>query len=76
MQGSWLSTRPNLDQLLTGLNERDRIVEREEKKRSTSGWNRHCYNIQGAGQGGPGIDHRVGIQAQEIMFPEGTGLLL
>ena len=65
MQGQLAKYEANLDRLLTGLNKRDRIVEREERK--IHEWlNRHCYDIQEQDKVVQGIDHRVGIQAQEI----------
>ena len=65
MQGQLAKYEANLDRLLTGLNERDRIVEWEEKKIHER-LNRHRYNIQEQDKVVQGIDHRVGIQAQEI----------
>ena len=65
MQGQLAKYEANLDRLLTGLNERDCIVEREEKKIHEQ-LNRHCYNIQEQDKVVQGIDRRVGIQAQEI----------
>ena len=50
---------------MTGLNKRDRIVEREEKKIHKR-LNHHRYDIQEQDKVVQGIDHRVGIQAQEI----------
>jgi len=45
MQGQLAKYEANLDRLLTGLNERDCIVEREEKKIHER-LDRHHYNIQ------------------------------
>src|SRR5882762_222929 len=65
MQGQLAKYEANLDRLLTGLNERDCIVEREEKK--IHEWlNRHRYNIQEQDKVVQGIDRRVGIQVHEI----------
>src|SRR5882762_1173089 len=65
MQGQLAKYEANLDRLLTGLNERDHIVEREEKKIHEQ-LNRHRYDIQEQDEVVQGIDHKVGIQAQEI----------
>src|SRR5882762_7663480 len=65
MQGQLAKYEANLDQLLTGLNERDCIVEREEKKIHKQ-LNRHRYDIQEQDKVVQGIDRKVGIQAQEI----------
>src|SRR5882762_4540074 len=65
MQGQLAKYKANLDQLLTGLNERDRIVEREEKKIHER-LNRHRYDIQEQDKVVQGIDRKVGIQAHEI----------
>jgi len=55
----------NLDRLLAGLNERDRIIEREEAKIHER-LNRHRYDIREKDKVIQGIDRRVGIQAHEI----------
>jgi len=65
MQGQLAKYEANLDRLLTGLNERDRIVEREEKKIHER-LNRHRYDIQEQDKVIQGIDRRVGIQSHEI----------
>src|SRR5882757_1689102 len=65
MQGQLAKYEANLDRLLTGLNERDCIVEREERKIHER-LNHHCYNIQEQDKVVQGIDRKVGIQAQEI----------
>ena len=64
MQGQLAKYEANLDQLLTGLNERDHIVEREKKIHKQL--NRHRYDIQEQDKVVQGIDRKVGIQAQEI----------
>ena len=50
---------------MTGLNERDCIVEREERKIHER-LNCHCYDIQEQDKVVQGIDRKVGIQAHEI----------
>ena len=65
MQGQLAKYEANLDRLLTGLDERDRIVEQEEKKIHER-LNRHRYNIQEQDKVVQGIDRKVGIQAHEI----------
>ena len=65
MQGQLAKYEANLDRLLAGLNERDRIVEREEAKIHAR-LNRHRYDIQEKDKVIQGIDRRVGIQAHEI----------
>jgi len=65
MQGQLAKYEANLDQLLAGLNERDRIVEREEAKIHEQ-LNRHRYDIREQDKVIQGIDCRVGIQAQGI----------
>src|SRR5882762_566504 len=65
MQGQLAKYEANLARLLAGLNERDRIVEREEAKIHER-LNRHCYDIQEQDKVIQGIDRRVGIQAHEI----------
>ena len=65
MQGQLAKYEANLDRLLTGLNERDCIVEQEEKKIHER-LNRHRYDIQEKDKVIQGIDRRVGIQAHEI----------
>src|SRR6267378_8354982 len=65
MQGQLAKYEANLDRLLAGLNERDRIVEREEAKIHER-LNRHRYDIQEKDKVIQGIDCRVGIQAHEI----------
>src|SRR6267378_8051236 len=65
MQGQLAKYEANLDQLLTGLNERDRIVEREEVKIHEQ-LNRHRYDIREQDKVVQGINRRVGIQAHEI----------
>ena len=65
MQGQLAKYEANLDRLLTGLNERDRIVEREEKKIHER-LNRHRYDIQEQDKVVQGIGRKVGIQVHEI----------
>jgi len=65
MQGQLAKYKANLDRLLTGLNERDCIVKREEKKIHER-LNCHHYDIQEQDKVIQGIDRKVGIQAQEI----------
>src|SRR5882762_750410 len=65
MQGQLAKYEANLDRLLTGLNERDRIVEWEEKKIHKR-LNHHRYNIQEQDKVVQGIDRKVGIQSHEI----------
>src|SRR6267378_2520676 len=65
MQGQLAKYEANLDRLLTGLNERDRIVEWEEKKIHEQ-LNRHRYDIQEQDKVVQGIDRKIGIQAHEI----------
>ena len=65
MQGQLAKYEANLDRLLAGLNERDRIVEREEAKIHER-LNRHRYDIQEQDKVVQGIDRKVGIQAHEI----------
>src|SRR6267378_2997393 len=65
MQGQLAKYKVNLDRLLTGLNERDRIIEWEEKKIHKR-LNHHCYDIQEQDKVVQAIDRRVRIQMQEI----------
>src|SRR6267378_4153630 len=65
MQGQLAKYKANLDRLLAGLNERDRIVEREEAKIHER-LNRHRYDIREQDKVIQGIDRRVGIQVHEI----------
>src|SRR5882762_8897941 len=65
MQGQLAKYEANLDRLLAGLNERDRIVEREEAKIHER-LDRHRYDIREKDKIIQGIDRRVGIQAHEI----------
>jgi len=65
MQGQLAKYEANLDRLLTGLNKRDRIIEREEEKIHER-LNRHRYDIQEQDKVVRGIDRKVGIQVHEI----------